>query len=156
MEVRGFSVFGTNTTGAASVTSGWGNVYIQHSLEIGSNIYVHGEIDNESQSAGRFSMTPGVQSITAAGGIQPTGSYIRVTGQGSNIDITADPQIAAGMPGQQVVLQGTADDRRVKIDDGNGVQTALDLSFSLGRYDTMMLIFDETTTNWIEIYRSDN
>jgi hypothetical protein len=42
VKLSGFTVFGTNTLGAVAVTSGVGNVYIQNTLEVGSNIHVHG------------------------------------------------------------------------------------------------------------------
>ena len=38
----GYAVFGTNVDGASAVTSGVGNVYIQNSVEVGSNIHFHG------------------------------------------------------------------------------------------------------------------
>lgn len=43
VKLAGYSVFGTNVAGAYAVTSGVGNVYIQNSVEIGSNLYLHGD-----------------------------------------------------------------------------------------------------------------
>jgi len=42
LEVQGYSAFGTNFSNASFVTSGVGQVYIQRSLEVGSNLYVRG------------------------------------------------------------------------------------------------------------------
>lgn len=42
VKLSGFTVFGTNASGAVAVTSGVGNAYMQGSLEVGSNIHVHG------------------------------------------------------------------------------------------------------------------
>jgi hypothetical protein len=42
VKLAGYTLFGTNAAGALSVTSGAGNVYIQNSLEVGSNLYLHG------------------------------------------------------------------------------------------------------------------
>ena len=44
VEVYGYSAFGTNLSGAAYVTSGVGQVYIQRSLEVGSNLYARGNV----------------------------------------------------------------------------------------------------------------
>lgn len=40
LEVQGYAAFGTNFSSASYVTSGVGQVYIQRSLEIGSNLYL--------------------------------------------------------------------------------------------------------------------
>jgi hypothetical protein len=43
-EVQGYTAFGTNFAGATFVTSGVGHVYIQRSLEVGSNLYARGAV----------------------------------------------------------------------------------------------------------------
>lgn len=157
LKTEGFAYFGTNVTGATVVTSGWGNVFIEDSLEIGGSLIVNGSAVNPDQASGKIiTTTPATQIITAAGGINPTNTYIRIAGSGGNVNITRNPQILTGLNGQQLLLLGTSDSQRVTIDDGNGVQTSMDQSFHMGIYDTMMLVFDGATTNWVEIYRSDN
>jgi len=42
VKLFGYTLFGTNASGAVAVTSGVGNVYVQNSLEVGSNVYLHG------------------------------------------------------------------------------------------------------------------
>lgn len=42
VKLAGYTLFGTNAAGAVAVTSGVGNVYIQNSLEVGSNLYLRG------------------------------------------------------------------------------------------------------------------
>lgn len=42
LEVQGYTAFGTNFSNASFATSGVGQVYIQRSLEVGSNLYVRG------------------------------------------------------------------------------------------------------------------
>ncbi|MDD2236189.1 MAG: hypothetical protein PHG65_03155, partial [Kiritimatiellae bacterium] len=96
------------------------------------------------------------QILTGLTAIQPTSSYIRVQGSAGNVSMLADPQIAAGDPGQILTLQGTANDRMVRIQDGAGVQTQFDLPFSLGLYDILQLIYDDSSGNWVEINRSNN
>ena len=157
MQVNGFALFGTNAAGASSVTSGWGSVYIQRSAEVGSNLVVHGSISSgDTIQMNRYRLDKTVQVLTGLAAIQPTNSYIQVQGNMGNVDILADPQIAPGLPGQLLTLQGTANDRLVKIDDGAGVQTQMDQPFSLGLYDIIQLIYDNVSSNWVEINRSNN
>ena len=44
LEVAGYAAFGTNYSGASFVTSGVGQVYVQRSLEVGSNVYARGSV----------------------------------------------------------------------------------------------------------------
>lgn len=157
MQVLGYTVFGTNTANATSVTSGWGNVYIDDSLEIASNLVVQGEVtSSDVLSMNRYRLVQGVQVLTGLTAIQPSNSYIRVQGDGTSVDMLANPQIAPGYSGQLLTLQGTANDRLVRLEDGDGLQTQLDQPFSLGLYDTIQLIYDPFSSNWIEVNRSNN
>lgn len=157
LQVNGFAVFGTNAAGATSVTSGWGNVYIEHGAEIGSNLVIHGPVRSmDMLRMNTYRLDQTTQILTGLTAIQPTSSYIRVQGSAGNVSMLADPQIAAGDPGQILTLQGTANDRMVRIQDGAGVQTQFDLPFSLGLYDILQLIYDDSSGNWVEINRSNN
>ena len=157
LQVNGFAVFGTNAAAAGSVTSGWGNVYIQRSAEVGSNLVVHGAIQSmDTLQLKRYRLDQGAQILTGLVAIQPTNSYIRVQGNMGNVSMQANPQIAPGAPGQLLTLQGTANDRLVRINDGAGVQTELDQPFNLGLYDIIQLIYDDASANWVEINRSNN
>ncbi len=157
MQVLGYTVFGTNTANATSVTSGWGNVYIDDSLEIASNLVVQGEVSSSDvMTMNRYRLVQGVQVLTGLTAIQPSNSYIRVQGDGTSVDMLANPQIAPGYSGQLLTLQGTANDRLVRLEDGDGLQTQLDQPFSLGLYDTIQLIYDPFSSNWIEVNRSNN
>ncbi len=157
MQVLGFTVFGTNASHATTVTSGWGNVYIDDSLEIASNLVVQGEItSSDVVTMNRYRLVQGVQVLDGLTAIQPTNSYIRVQGNAANIDMQTNPQIAPGYSGQLLTLQGTANDRMVRLDDGDGLQTQMDQPFSLGQYDTLQLIYDPFSSNWVEVHRSNN
>ena len=90
--------------------------------------------------------------ITAAGGITVTKAIMRVAGDGGAIDITANPQIAAGTNGQVVIIQGTSDANTVKLDDGNGL--ALSASITLAAQDNITLIYDSGDSEWIETSRT--
>jgi hypothetical protein len=42
VELRGYSVFGTNASRAAAVVAGAGNAFVEYSVEVGSNLFVRG------------------------------------------------------------------------------------------------------------------
>ena len=90
--------------------------------------------------------------ITAVGGITVTKAIMRIVGDGGAIDITANPQIAAGTDGQVVIIQGTSDANTVKLDDGNGL--ALSASITLAAQDNITLMYDSGDSEWIETSRT--
>jgi hypothetical protein len=95
--------------------------------------------------------------ITAAGGITVTNSIMRIQGWNgapADIDISADPQIAAGVDGQMVILQGMNDSAKVLIEDGNGVELTAAGSFDMGAGTFMCLIYSSGDSAWEEQYRS--
>ena len=87
---------------------------------------------------------------------------IRVAGNAGNITITATPSIAAGLAdGQEIILQGTSDTDTVTFqDESNLGGSTLALSggndFTLGKNDTLCLMWDAGDSLWQEITRSDN
>lgn len=92
--------------------------------------------------------------VTAAGGITPAGKWFEAIfcqGSGGAIDITANPQIAAGTVGQLLLLIGRSSTNTLKFDDGTGL--ALNGSMTLEADDTLLLFCDGT--NWVEITRKD-
>lgn len=156
LQVEGFAVFGTNTTGSTSVTSGWGSVYIDGSLQVGSNLHINGSINSTNVAVfNRVSLSIRDQVISDGGTIDPVSSYMRVRG-----DVTAvtlgNPQISAGTPGQLLTLQGVANSVAVTLVNSNGLRTKLTQPFRLGTYDTIQFVYDESNGVWVEINRSNN
>ena len=118
--------------------------------------------------------------ITAAGGITPSHSvsseltrgvtlglanlpariffgssfFMVVQGSGGAIDITANPQIAAGSNGDILCLKGNSDVNTLTIDNGTGVVLTGGVSFVLRNNDTLVLAYNGT--NWVENSRSEN
>ena len=102
----------------------------------------------------KLTLTPSsVQNITAAGGITPTCSTMRIQGSGGAVDITANPQIAAGVAGQLLLLDGTDDTNTVQIDNGNGVHLHGGVLI-IGNHDNLLLKYDADNAEWEEISRS--
>lgn len=92
-------------------------------------------------------------SITAGGGITVTNTHMRVQGDGVAVDITANPQIAAGTDGQRLLLQGGSDTNTVKIDNGTGLHLH-NGSLTLHDHDYIYLVYDAGDAEWEEISRS--
>ena len=157
LQVGGFAVFGTNVTGAGSVTQGWGSAYMDGSLEVRSNVYVEGTlVSTNLVQMGRQSLAKHDQLLLTEGSsIQPVSSYIRVRGATTPVSL-GDPQIAAGAPGQLLTLQGVSDSYKVALVNGTGLRTMLGQPFHLGAFDTIQFIYDDSTLNWVEINRSQN
>lgn len=102
------------------------------------------------------STTP--SSITAAGGVTLAagGAYDErqyVVGSGGAVDITAIPQITAGVQdGAEVCLIGTSDTNTVQLDNGDGL--VLNGVAVLGQYDQLCLNWDSGSSQWIEKSRN--
>ncbi len=94
--------------------------------------------------------------ITAGGGVTVTNGIQRLQGSGGGVDITVDPQIADGIDGQIVIFKGQSNTNTVKFDDGNGLQLGGGVSFTMGQYDTLMMMYDADDDMWVEVSRSDN
>ena len=96
--------------------------------------------------------SPTELTITAAGGITPTRSEHGITGDGGPIDITADPQIAAGTSGQILILEGRDDTNTVMIETGTGVH--LHGRALMGNHDILTLRYDGVSSEWTEVARN--
>jgi hypothetical protein len=79
-------------------------------------------------------------------------NYIRlVQGSGGAVDISANPQIAAGtIAGQRLLLRGCSDTNTVKLEDGTGIKINGDCILSSGT--TIEMFWDGTF--WCEISRN--
>ncbi len=166
LQVGGFTVFGTNTTGAVTIDSGWGNVYIDGSLQIRSNLYVNAtivstnkieaaEIETESIETERINIKAREQRLEQNDTILPLGSYIRIRGEDSAVTL-GDPQIANGTPGQLITLQGISSNLTVTLVNDKGLRTHYTKPFTLGAFDTIQFIYDHISEKWVEINRSNN
>lgn len=100
--------------------------------------------------------TTATLNITAAGGISITRTVTRVQGNGGAVDITAIPQIGAGSPEQIIFLKGMSDTNTLKLDDGDGLAMAGNVSFVMGKGDIISFLYDATDLTYYELSRSDN
>jgi len=93
--------------------------------------------------------------ITAVGGItsiQVERETVYIEGSGGPIDITANPQIAAGNnAGEELILIGTSDVNTLQLDDGTGL--SLNGAMLLVNNSVIKLLWDGTS--WLEQSRRD-
>lgn len=148
------------TSGDSSIVIGIGTPSVNttpNSVWIGqgaSNI----KFTTKMAIGGPVVMTPtSTTSIVASTGItsaQITSQVLRVQGSGGAVDITANPQIAAGTDGQILEIHGESNTNTVKLDTGTGVLLAGGVSFTMGLGDILVLRYIGTT--WREISRANN
>lgn len=115
-------------------------------------------VEADTSINGTIALAPNSSlSVSAGTSITVTNGIMRVVGSGGAVDITANPQIAAGNnDGQIVIIKGLSDTNTVRFDDGAGLELNSGLSFTLGRRDTLVLMYDAVDGVWIEVSRSDN
>ena len=80
---------------------------------------------------------------------------MRVQGNAGAVNISANPQIAAGQDGQVVIIQGKSNVNTVLFEDDNGLALSGGVSFTMGDRDTITFVYDAGDGLWIEIARSD-
>ena len=73
--------------------------------------------------------------------------HMRVVGNGGPIDITADPQIVAGLVGDILTLTGTSNTNTVKIDDAGELALIGGGSVVLGEGDSITFVYNDFTTS---------
>ncbi len=81
-------------------------------------------------------------------------SFVRIQGSDSLKDMTANPQITAGIDGEQLILVGNSDIYPIKLNQGNGLILCGGVCFTLGNNDAIRFVY--SNGNWQELNRSDN
>ncbi len=146
---------GTNSNSSfLQFTSPVGSLIAESNVGLGTYV-PKGGLELKGTFIGRPSSTTST-AITAGGGVTVTNTVMRISGSGGAVDITANPQVVAGIDGQVVMLIGTSDTNTVKFDDATGLQLAGAVSFTMGIGDTLTLMYDGTNSVWSELGRSDN
>ena len=85
-----------------------------------------------------------------------TQTIMRIKGNLGAVTVTAKAQIAAGVDGQIVILEGMSSSNTVTLSNGNGLKLEEGVSFTLGAGKTLTLMYDGPNNLWTEISRSDN
>jgi hypothetical protein len=101
------------------------------------------------------------KNITAAGGITYTKRITRVQGSGGAITVTATPSVKPISDGKEIIIQGDSDANTVTLKDesglaNSGLALAGGANVTLGKGDTLHLLYDEGDGKYYEISRSNN
>ena len=173
------TVGSTNGASATTIDSGTGAINIGNgaqarTVRLGTGAAVQTVVIGENSNAtsavtinagrtgninlsGPLVVTPNSGIAVPVGGIAATDltrGYLRISGSGGAIDITANPQVADGTDGQMITIECTSGANTVKFDDGNGLQLTSGVSFTMGANDILTLVYDGT--DWIETGRRNN
>jgi hypothetical protein len=116
-----------------------------------------GAFTNVSANAIVAFTPPAVASMVTANAVTANAAIVRVQSSwAGDTDLSSNPQIPDGSPGQIVIIVGEDDTATVTLDDGNGLQTAAGASYTLGDGDTVMFYYDAEADLWREISYSNN
>lgn len=105
-------------------------------------------------SAAKLLLSMASQTISAGGTITPSGSTIRVTGDGGAVTCGATAISNGAGSGQILILVGNSDTNTVTLTDGNNVVLG-GASRVLGQNDTLALVYI-AAQGWCEIAFSNN
>ncbi len=95
---------------------------------------------------------PAVLALTNGAVLNPAVlTYVRVVGMAPKT-LLGNPQIAAGTPGQVLVVQGTDPLNTVQLVDGNGLSLCSGVSFTMGTNAIIQLVYNGG--NWVELHRA--
>lgn len=93
--------------------------------------------------------------VTADGAIPSGYRTVRVSGGGAAVDLTSNPQVAAGQfDGQQLTIVGNDETNTVQLDDGDGLSLAGSASTILAVGDSILLRWDANDSIWREMLRA--
>lgn len=123
-------------------------------------LYPQSESDNSTLN---LDYTPSsTQIIVASTGITAnmiTNKVIRVVGNTGDVEITATPSIVAGFDGQEIDIEGTDETDTVTLQDESilaGSHLSLTGDITLGKNDNIKLRYNQSSSRWVEICRSNN
>jgi hypothetical protein len=102
-----------------------------------------------------YSVIPLFAVLDSTGTI-PSGSYLQVSGFKDMQVVSNFSQIGICNAGKELTLQGTSNTNRILLTSGNGLKLEHGINFCLGRFDTITFIFDNVSTNWVEVSRKNN
>jgi hypothetical protein len=110
---------------------------------------------------GSLAYTTHTVDVTAGAGIPSatiennTVIYLQNSGNACSIDITANPQIAAGVDGQILTLVGQYTNEEVLLEDGDGLALNTNVSFTLRAKDSITFIYSSAFGEWVEVTRNN-
>lgn len=98
-----------------------------------------------------------IVALSTGSAVPITSGYVVVASSGGAVTLESNPQIAAGVAGQLLIIQGSSDTNIPTLADGNGL--SLTAAMALGVGDTITLIYSPAIAGggaWVEIARANN
>ena len=81
---------------------------------------------------------------------------VRVAGSGGAVTLNSGNAISDGVrDGQYLILKGTSETNTVQIVDNYNIQLSGGVSFTMGKGDSLELIWDSGDSEWYEVFRCD-
>jgi hypothetical protein len=146
----------TGVKGTATGANTGTNIGVYGSASEGSINYA-GYFDGDVYIKNLISLPKPTGNVTANVGITAAMlSTVMLYNGNSAIDISSNPQIAAGSNGQQITIVGISNTNTLTLEDFNGIELASDASCVLGAYDAITLLYLDFLGTWIEVSRSNN
>ncbi|NIN36632.1 MAG: hypothetical protein GTO60_16675 [Gammaproteobacteria bacterium] len=144
-----------------------GSLHVEGTLHVDGILHVLDEDDNINSPNAEFDTAyihdlrvyqqswaiPPPETLSTFSQVTPDRSYLRVLGDSPLVELGTDPQIAYGIDGQQITIQGSSDTNRICLIDGRGLHLHGG-EIILGLYDAITLIFNQATNLWIEVSRN--
>jgi len=100
------------------------------------------------------------QAITVANGVTAAmlllSKHLRISGDGGAVDVGANPQIAPGVDGEELILEGRDNVNTVKFESGDGLSLVGSAAFTMGKGDILALTYNAADVLWYERYRANN
>jgi len=81
--------------------------------------------------------------------------YLSNENQSCSLDITNDPQIAAGQDGQIITIVGLYSNEAILLEDGAGLALNNNVSFKLKAKDSITFIYSNQFNEWVELSRNN-
>ena len=104
-------------------------------------------------------LKPAMQNnLTNVNPIVASGSLIRIQGASGPVDFAPGAtqiDVVGVADGQVIVLKGMSNANSVTLDDGSGLELSGGVKFIMGTGDTLTLVYDALTGNWVELSRTD-
>jgi hypothetical protein len=151
-DAYGRNAYYTGTVTAGSITIG---TVTTGAVAIGTT--TAGTINTSRINASQYVAVTSATAIVALStptAVPITSGYVVVASSGGAVILESDPQLAAGVSGQLVIIQGSSDTNTVGLADSNGLYLAG--AATLGANDTITLIYSPAASGWVEIARSGN
>jgi len=148
-------VVGGNATVSGSIVSNdaisaSGNISAGLDVTASGNMGVSGSLQVE----GSLRLPPsGTTLVTADGGFTVTATHMHIEGAGGPVNITANPQIAPGIQGDLVHIEGGSDTNTVQLNNGNGLHLH-NGSYTIGAHDSILMMYGTDGNTWEEMSRN--